>query len=88
MYYGPYAVFRLALSNMAQRHAAFCALHVALHERHVQDVALLDLGVMLPFISSCVPCCPSDNQTVKFLFELLLRHIQPTQANLTGQTLY
>ena len=29
------AVFHLALSNMAQRHVAFCERHVALHERHV-----------------------------------------------------
>ena len=28
-------VFHLALSNMVQRHVAFCEHHVALHERHV-----------------------------------------------------
>ena len=36
------AVFHLALSNMAQRHVAFCERHVALHERHV---ALLECHV-------------------------------------------
>ena len=39
------AVFDLALSNMAQRHVAFCQRHVALHQRHVafhvRQVALL-----------------------------------------------
>ena len=38
-------VFHLAISNMAQRHAAFCERHVALHVRHValhvRHVALL-----------------------------------------------
>ena len=29
------AVFHLAISNMAQRHIAFCERHVALHVRHV-----------------------------------------------------
>ena len=29
------AVFHLAISNMAQRHVAFCERHVALHVRHV-----------------------------------------------------
>ena len=29
------AVFYLAISNMAQRHVAFCERHVALHEHHV-----------------------------------------------------
>ena len=28
------AVFHLAISNMAQRHVAFCERHVTLHERH------------------------------------------------------
>ena len=28
-------VFHLAISNMAQRHVAFCERHVALHVRHV-----------------------------------------------------
>ena len=28
------AVFHLAISNMAQRHVAFCESHIALHERH------------------------------------------------------
>ena len=37
-------VFHLALSNMAQRHVAFCERHVALHERHV---ALLKRHVAL-----------------------------------------
>ena len=37
-------VFHLALSNMAQRHVAFCERHVALHERHV---ALLECHVAL-----------------------------------------
>ena len=35
-------VSHLALSNMAQRHVAFCERHVALHERHV---ALLEYYV-------------------------------------------
>ena len=30
-----FAMFHLAISNMAQRHVAFCDRHVALHERHV-----------------------------------------------------
>ena len=29
------SVFHLNISNMAQRHVAFCERHVALHERHV-----------------------------------------------------
>ena len=37
-------VFHLALSNMAQRHAAFCERHVDLYERHV---ALLECHVAL-----------------------------------------
>ena len=36
------SVFHLAISNMAQRHVAFCERHVALHERHV---ALLECHV-------------------------------------------
>ena len=28
------SVFHLVISNMAQRHVAFCERHVALHERH------------------------------------------------------
>ena len=40
-----YPVFHLAISNMAQRHVAFCERHVALHVRHValqvRHVALL-----------------------------------------------
>ena len=61
---------------MAQRHVAFCERNVALHERHVAvlecHVALHGRHVALLTI-----------QTVKCLFELLLRHIQPTQAILT-----
>ena len=64
---------------MAQRHVAFYERHVALHECHVAlhegHVALM--CAMLPL---CAPCCPSYIQTLKCLFELLLRHIQPTLA--------
>ena len=34
-YYGHHPVFHLAISNIAQRHVAFCERHVALHVRHV-----------------------------------------------------
>ena len=66
-------MFHLALSNMAQRHVAFCKRHVSLHERHV---ALFVCHVALHMR-------PSIIQTVKCLFELLLHHIQPTQAIVT-----
>ena len=50
----PYTVFHLALSNMAQRHVAFCGRHVALpechfvlHECHVALLIYLDSGMPL-----------------------------------------
>ena len=78
-------MFHLALANMAQHHVAFCERHVALHERHValheRHAALLECHVAL-----CAPCCLSNIQTVKCLFELLLPHIQPTQDIVTMKT--
>ena len=51
------------------------------------SVMLRFMSDMLPFMNaccpSCAPCCPSIIQTVKCFFELLLRHIQPTQAIVT-----
>ena len=48
---GQVSVFHLALSNIAQRHVAFCERHVALHERHVAlhecHVALYERHVAL-----------------------------------------
>ena len=72
------AVFHLALSNMAQRHVAFCERHVALHERHV---ALLECHVALHVRH--VALLLSNIQTVKCLFTVFLCHIQPTQAIVT-----
>ena len=38
-------VFHLAISNMAQRHVAFCERHVALQVRHVAlQVRIVDQG--------------------------------------------
>ena len=34
-YVSPITVFHLAISNMAQRHVAFCERHFALHVCHV-----------------------------------------------------
>ena len=67
-----YAVFHLALSNMLP----------------FANAMLPFMSAMFPFLSaicfpSCAPCCPSNIQTVKCLSELLLHHIQPTQAIVT-----
>ena len=46
-FFGPISetVFHLALSNMAQRHVAFCESHFALHfALHVRHVAFLIFG--------------------------------------------
>ena len=55
----PLPVFHLAISNMAQRHVAFCERHVALHKRHVafhvRHVALSVRHVALRIFRQYVP---------------------------------
>ena len=41
------AVFHLAISNMAQRHVAFCERHVALHMRHVALQTLRHVALLI-----------------------------------------
>ena len=67
------SVFYLALSNMAQRHAAFRERHVALHER---NVALLECHAALNvrLVAHLI---------FRHSFKVFLCHIQHTQALVT-----
>ena len=74
------AVFHLAISNMAQRHVAFCERHVAFHERHV---ALCVRHVALHVLHDALLIFRQWNASLNYFYVIL----NPPRSFATPQSL-